>query len=222
MVDCILYVPDFTALVSELDATHPNMLVRDEGGSIAMPPVVTGFARTPAIQNGNQLLVYARLTDEDAEKYRTIEGMEILAEAVFIGKGTSDSVYQKIKDDPEKLATYEAVHDTAPREVDDGEGNAITYTPPFKFGMLAESALQVPSEITPRQARLVLAKHGLLDSVADAIAAIEDLVQRQIAEIEWEYATSIERSAAWINALSAGLGLSEADVDSLFIEGATL
>lgn len=76
--------------------------------------------------------------------------------------------------------------------------------------------------ITPRQARLVLAKHGLLTGVADAIAAIEDEQQRQVAEIEWEYATSIERAAPWVNDLYSSLGLTPEGVDELFKEGGFL
>lgn len=76
--------------------------------------------------------------------------------------------------------------------------------------------------ITPRQARLVLAKHGLLTSVTDAIAAIEDEQQRQVAEIEWEYATTIERAAPWVNDLYGSLGLTPEGVDELFREAALL
>jgi hypothetical protein len=76
--------------------------------------------------------------------------------------------------------------------------------------------------ITPRQARLVLAKHGLLTGVTDAIAAIEDEQQRQVAEIEWEYATTIERAAPWVNDLYGSLGLTPEGVDELFREAALL
>ncbi|KJD20502.1 hypothetical protein VE30_01920 [Vreelandella aquamarina] len=76
--------------------------------------------------------------------------------------------------------------------------------------------------ITPRQARLVLAKHGLLTSVTDAIAAIEDEQQRQVAEIEWEYATTIERVAPWVNDLYSSLRLTPEGVDELFREAALL
>ena len=76
--------------------------------------------------------------------------------------------------------------------------------------------------ITPRQARLVLAKHDLLTGVADAIAAIEDEQQRKVAEIEWEYATTIERAAPWVNELYGSLGLTPEGVDELFREAALL
>ncbi|RUR38570.1 hypothetical protein [Vreelandella populi] len=76
--------------------------------------------------------------------------------------------------------------------------------------------------ITPRQARLVLSRHGLLSGVAAAIAGIEDDQEREIVEIEWEYANSIERSSEWVNTLYAALGLSQEDVDSLFLEAAQI
>ncbi|WP_218026886.1 phage tail fiber protein, partial [Vreelandella aquamarina] len=78
------------------------------------------------------------------------------------------------------------------------------------------------ASITPRQARLVLAKHSLLTGVTDAIAAIEDEQQRQVAEIEWEYATTIERAAPWVNDLYGSLGLTPEGVDELFREAALL
>lgn len=137
MIDAIIYVPDFPSLVTELDANHPEMLSRDEDGNLTDPPVVVSFARTPAVINGNKMLTYARLTDEKADEYRSVENMEILAEALFEGKGTGEVVYQKIKDDPEKLDKYNSVYDHSPREVDDGEGGTMTIESPFKFGLMA-------------------------------------------------------------------------------------
>lgn len=78
------------------------------------------------------------------------------------------------------------------------------------------------ASITPRQARLVLSRHGLLKEVATAISGIEDDQEREIVEIEWEYANSIERASAWVNTLYAALGLSQEDVDDLFLEAAQI
>tara|TARA_B100000929_G_scaffold253509_1_gene214390 strand:+ start:3779 stop:4393 length:615 start_codon:yes stop_codon:yes gene_type:complete len=204
MMDAILHLPVSNELPAHL---------ADDNGS---PALSDPQARNAA----GDRLHYVRLTAEQLAEWRPYA--TVLAEAPYTGTGTAERVYQQLQDDPDALALYTSVYDTTPHEIDDGEGGTVTVTPPFKFGMLAESALPVPSDITPRQARLVLAKHGLLTSVSDAIAAIEDEQQRQVAEIEWEYATRIERSAPWVTALYAGLGLDKADVDSLFIEAATL
>lgn len=80
----------------------------------------------------------------------------------------------------------------------------------------------VPDRVTMRQARLALLGAGLLDAVEPALASIPDPVQRQGAEITWEYSTEVQRNNALIGALASGLGLSSADVDNLFRVAATL
>ncbi|KTG26220.1 hypothetical protein AWR38_17765 [Idiomarina sp. WRN-38] len=137
MIDAILYVPNFPALVAELDATHPNMLQRDETGAITMPPVVTGFARTPATTREDRVLVYARLTDADAARYRSIQHMEVLAETAFTGKGTADRLYQMVFDDPDALASYESVWQRT-RTVIDPDTGGTREVRQDKFGHLAE------------------------------------------------------------------------------------
>jgi len=69
--------------------------------------------------------------------------------------------------------------------------------------------------ITPRQARLALLQAGLLSQVGPAINSLESPA-KETAQIEWEYATSIERSSEWINQLGGALGLDENGIDDLF------
>ena len=73
-----------------------------------------------------------------------------------------------------------------------------------------------PTAVTPRQARLALLQIGKLDAVSAALAAIPDPAQRTAAQIEWEYATVIERNSLLVQSLAAGLGLTDADLDALF------
>lgn len=137
MVDAILYVPDFTTLVGYLDQNYPEMLERDEEGAIAMPFVVTGFARTPAVVNGNSLMVYARLREDEVAEWGGTPYVEVLAEAPYQGRETGNKVYEQLFADAEATAKYDSVYDRSPREVDDGEGGVITVTPPAKFGVMA-------------------------------------------------------------------------------------
>lgn len=137
MIDAILYVPDMPTLVAHLDANYPEMLARDEDGSIAQPPVVVGIPRTPARETSPEVMVYARLTAEQEAQWRGMDAVTMLAEAPFTGKGTGDVVYQQVFDDPEKYAIYSRVYPHEPYEVDDGEGGTITVTPPKKFGIIA-------------------------------------------------------------------------------------
>lgn len=138
MIDAILYVSDFPLLVSYLDTHYPEMLVRDEGNAILMPPVVTGFSRTPAQEATPEVMVYARLTGEQAAQWRGMPGVEVLAEAPFAGKGTGDVVYSQVFDDPNKYAIYSRVYPHAPYEVvDQISGEAYTVVPSKKFGVIA-------------------------------------------------------------------------------------
>ena len=73
----------------------------------------------------------------------------------------------------------------------------------------------VPQQVTMRQARLELLERGLLDDVEAAIAAAG-----RAAQIEWEYATTVERSHPVIAAVQQQQGLSDADMDDLFREAA--
>ena len=76
--------------------------------------------------------------------------------------------------------------------------------------------------VTMRQARLALLQSNLLSQVEAAIAAIEDAVQRQAVQIEWEYAAEVNRTHPWVQTLSTALGLSEEQLDQLFIQASTL
>lgn len=88
-----------------------------------------------------------------------------------------------------------------------------TFSPP--------SAL-APQSVTMRQARLALLGAGLLDSVNAAIAAITDATQRQAAEIEWEYAQTVDRASPFTQQLASGLGLTNEQLDGLFTQAAAL
>lgn len=79
----------------------------------------------------------------------------------------------------------------------------------------------IPQSITPRQARLGLLGAGLLSQVDPAIESLASPAKEQ-AQIEWEYATSIERDSEWINQLGTALGLDSAGIDELFKQAAEL
>lgn len=140
MEDVILFVPDFTTLVGYLDANHPEMLERDEEGNMAMPPVVTGFDRTPAAMgpDGNSLMVYARLREHELAEWGGMPGVEVLAHAAYKGRNTSDEVYSALFADPEATAKYDSVYDRSDRtETDPETGEEYTYSVPERFGVMA-------------------------------------------------------------------------------------
>ena len=77
--------------------------------------------------------------------------------------------------------------------------------------------------LTSRQLRLGLVLNGIsLSSVEAAIDAIEDETDREVARIEWEYATTFERSHPLIEQVGAALGLTPEQIDDMWAEAATL
>lgn len=74
----------------------------------------------------------------------------------------------------------------------------------------------VPTKISPRQARLVLLDKNLLDEV-DEIVKVDRRTQ-----IYWEYATEINRNDPVLNNLGLALNLTSEQLDELFIEASKL
>lgn len=90
-----------------------------------------------------------------------------------------------------------------------------TYTRP-------EPVVIVPDAVTPRQAKLALLGADKLDAVDTALAAIPDATQRKAAQIEWDSAIEFRRAAPLIATLGGAIGLTEAQIDALFVQAATL
>lgn len=82
-------------------------------------------------------------------------------------------------------------------------------------------APQIPASITMRQARLALLQSGLLTTVNAAVAAMPG-VEGDAARIEWEFSGNVERNRPLVQSLAAALGLTEAQLDELFMLAATL
>lgn len=79
----------------------------------------------------------------------------------------------------------------------------------------------VPRSVTMRQARLALLAAGHYEKVQAAFASLPADV-RAAAEIEWEYAGTVERDSAFTKQMAAMLGLDETALDSLFTAAAQL
>jgi hypothetical protein len=69
--------------------------------------------------------------------------------------------------------------------------------------------------VSPRQARLALLSAGKLSNVETAINAL-DANTKAAVQIEWEYATKIERTSPWVQSMTTALGMTDAEVDTLF------
>lgn len=77
--------------------------------------------------------------------------------------------------------------------------------------------IPVPQTLTIRQAKLILLQNNLLDDVDAAVAQADRSTQ-----IEWEYATEVHRTWPTLITMASALGMTDAQLDQLFIEGAKL
>ncbi len=85
----------------------------------------------------------------------------------------------------------------------------------------ADIKSKVPQSITMRQARLALLGAGMLDDVSTAINSLPE-PDKSAALIEWEYASEVQRSTGLVASMGAALGLTEAQLDELFMQAAQL
>lgn len=80
---------------------------------------------------------------------------------------------------------------------------------------------KIPQIVSMRQARLALLGAGLLANVNAAVAGMTGAAG-DAARIEWEYAQEVRRDSALAASLVAGLGLTDTQLDALFVAGAAL
>ena len=85
----------------------------------------------------------------------------------------------------------------------------------------APEPVPVPSAVSMRQARLALLQAGKLADVDAAVAALPSPA-KEAAQVEWEYATEVRRDSALMQQLATAIGLTEVDLDNLFVQAATL
>lgn len=141
--------------------------------------------------------------DEYSQRLRAWEVAYSVGEAALKGK----PVYQEPKD-----LSHENLVRMAVRNWLDA-GNAVpAWVPPTP----EELREQLPS-LTARQFRLGLLQSGRsLSQVEAAIAAIADPTEREKAQVEWEYAAEFNRTHPLVVSLSATLGFTPEEVDTLW------
>lgn len=93
------------------------------------------------------------------------------------------------------------------------EGNAPVTTP--------VQPAAIPDAVTMRQARLALLHAGKLAAVDSAIANMSGSAG-DAARIEWEFSNTVERNKSLVRALGPAIGMTDQDLDSLFLLAATL
>lgn len=100
--------------------------------------------------------------------------------------------------------------------------NALSqFNPDYVWAVTYEKPPLKP--LTRRQFRLALVMNGFaLADIEALINQIEDDMQRQIIQIEWQDATLFERNNSSLFVMAALMGLSSAQIDELWEQAATL
>ena len=76
---------------------------------------------------------------------------------------------------------------------------------------------QVPQQVTRAQGKVVLIQMGLWPQVEAYVAAIEDPMQKAIAEVAVYETLHWQRSSPFLNQAADALGITQAQIDELFI-----
>jgi hypothetical protein len=79
----------------------------------------------------------------------------------------------------------------------------------------------IPRIVTMRQARLALSRSGLLTTVNGALATMAG-TEGEEARIEWEFSGTVERDKALVQSLATALGITDMQLDELFMLAASL
>ena len=80
----------------------------------------------------------------------------------------------------------------------------------------------IPESITKRQAKQQLLLEGKLGQVQEVIDSIPDETERMMAQLYWEDNIEFERSHPTLVELGTALGLTEAELDMMFINASKL
>lgn len=92
----------------------------------------------------------------------------------------------------------------------------------FDTEVWGDIPVAIPTIVTMRQARAALIMAGLHETVYDAINAIEDDQDRALALNEWERSQVVERNRGLVIELASAIGLTESQLDDLFIFAASI
>lgn len=82
-----------------------------------------------------------------------------------------------------------------------------------------EPAKDVPQSITRLQAKIALSQTGLLEQIQGMMAG---LPSTDIQRLAWENALQFERDSAMVNGMAAAIGITQDQLDDLFIAAAAI
>lgn len=83
--------------------------------------------------------------------------------------------------------------------------------------------ISVPGTVSQMRLRKALILSGIsIQSIYTAISAIQDDMQRELIYTMWEYAVVFERSDETLNQMASALGISQNQLDQIFINAQNL
>jgi len=136
--------------------------------------------------------------------------------------GVSDAAWWPEEDQSPALGEYERYG--AETLTPDPERHVVLVTravePWSDEEIAAHRKSLVPQSVTMRQCRIALLGAGLLESVQSSIASMPG-ADGERARIDWEYALEVRRDWPLIAYMAGDLGLTDEQVDALFVTAAT-
>lgn len=91
----------------------------------------------------------------------------------------------------------------------------------FKVDSARLADLRAVKVVTMRQARIALLDAGLLEAVRASVATMPG-TEGERARIDWEYALEVRRDWPLISYMAGDLGLTDEQVDGLFVAAAAI
>jgi len=85
-----------------------------------------------------------------------------------------------------------------------------------------DQGVQVPKSISKRQAREIIIRKGLFQTVETAIEAIGDETEKLITKNYWDHEETWDRDSTTLNNLAVIVQVSQDELDQMFIEASKL
>lgn len=103
-------------------------------------------------------------------------------------------------------------------DVQTGEVTQRELTPEEISALPGPQPTPVPQQVTRAQGKVVLIQMGLWPQVLDYVNAIEDPVEKAVAEVAINDTVHWQRNSPFLNQAAIALGISQEQMDQLFIQ----
>lgn len=125
-MDLLTFVPNINTFRLALRNSDSEFVHVNEANEVKLL-----IDNTPVKFNGNKTLTLLRCTAEQKTFLESIPSVSIIGEY----QGGEDYIFYS---DVVDRGKYGQVYDQSPREVDDGDGGTVMYTPPKMIGIFAD------------------------------------------------------------------------------------